>query len=95
MHTYTHIEIYVHAYILKYMPISEDRLHLLLPSGLKGAARERARHRGLSVGEYVRRLIKADLEGLGGVLPVVDFPFGKHPIQTGRSDGSIEHDRPE
>jgi len=92
---YTHIILYVHAYTLKYMAISEDRLHLLLPSRLKRAAYECARSRGLSVGEYVRRLIKADLEGLGGMLPVVDFPFGKHPIQTGRTGGSIEHDRPE
>ena len=77
------------------MSISEDRLHLLLPRRLKRAARDRARGRSLSVGEYVRRLIKADLDGLEGMLPVVDFPFGKNPIQTGRTDGSIEHDRPE
>lgn len=77
------------------MSISEDRLHLLLPSQLKRAVSDRAERMGVSVGEYVRRLIRADLSDAHGGVPPVDFPFGKNPIQTGRSDGSIEHDRPE
>jgi len=77
------------------MSISEDRLHLLLPSQLKRAVSDRAERMGVSVGEYVRRLIRADLSDADGGVPPVHFPFGKNPIETGRTEGSLQHDRPE
>ena len=77
------------------MPISEERLQLLLPRRLKRSAKERAQRLGLSIGAYVRRLIGADLEQAGRGAPAVDFPFGGQPISTGRTRGSVEHDRPE
>ncbi len=77
------------------MPISEERLQLLLPRRLKRSAKERAQRLGLSIGEYVRRLIESDLEQTGRGAPAVDFPFGGQPISTGRTHGSVEHDRPE
>lgn len=77
------------------MPISEERLQMLLPRSLKRSAKERAQRLGLSIGAYVRRLIESDLEQTGRGAPVVDFPFGGRPISTGRTHGSVEHDRPE
>ena len=41
------------------MPVSEERLQVLLPRQLKESLKEAARKRGLSVGEYVRLLIDA------------------------------------
>ena len=76
------------------MAISEDRLYMLLPRQLKRAVSDRAERMGISVGEYVRRLIQADLQGSDGGVPAVEFPFGRHPVKTGRTKGSIEHDRP-
>lgn len=75
------------------MAISEERLHLLLPRRLKYALTERAGRLGVSVGEYVRRLIRADLESGRSEGPGVDFPFGKNPVDTGRTQGSVDHDR--
>ncbi|HUF08957.1 MAG TPA: hypothetical protein VMO47_06540 [Rhodothermales bacterium] len=77
------------------MSISEDRLHLLLPKQLKRAVSDRAQRMGVSVGEYVRGLIRSDLAHAGEGPPPVDFPFGKNPIRTGRTEGSIQHDRPD
>jgi len=73
------------------MAISEERLQVLVPLDLKSGLKEAARKEGVSVGEYVRRLIDADLrrEGRSGV----SFPFGKNPIRTGRRHGSVDHDR--
>ena len=77
------------------MPISEERLQLLLPERLKRSLKERAQRLGLSIGAYVRQLIESDLEQAGRGAPAVDFPFGGQPISTGRTHGSVEHDRPE
>lgn len=50
-----------------------------------------ARARGLSVGEYIRRLIDADLAR--SRVQVTHFPFGRNAIRTGRRRGSTDHDR--
>ena len=55
------------------MPISEERLQLLLPERLKRSAKERAQRLGLSIGAYVRRLIESDLEQIGRDVPAVDL----------------------
>lgn len=76
------------------MSISEDRLQLLLSRELKRAAQEKSRRLGLSVGEYVRQLLERDI-GASREAPTQDpFPFGEAPILTGRTHGSVEHDRP-
>ena len=75
------------------MAISEERLQLLLPKRLKRAVQERARHLGLSVGEHIRRLIEADLIEDGQGRARVIFPFGDWPLHTGRTHGSVDHDR--
>jgi hypothetical protein len=75
------------------MPVSEERLQVLLPRRLKTLLQRAARERGLTVAEYVRRLISADLgDGEGGD-GGTDFPFGENPIHTGRTSGSTDHDR--
>lgn len=75
------------------MPISEDRLQMLMPSQMKESAKDRARHLGLSLGEYVRRLIEADLRGAVPGDAGVRFPFGDSPVATGRTHGSVDHDK--
>ena len=77
------------------MAISEERLHLLLPKRLKISLQEKAHRMGLSVGEYVRRLVEKDLKQSRARPTSVYFPFGQAPIQTGRKHGSIDHDRPD
>jgi hypothetical protein len=80
--------------IMKQGPaISEARLQLLVPRRLKASLRQVARARGLSVGEYVRRLIDVDLRRSRAQGRVTDFPFGQNPIRTGRRHGSTDHDR--
>lgn len=76
------------------MAISEERLQLRLPKQLKQKLRRQAKRAGVSVGEYVRRLIEMDHRRNDGEREV-DFPFGKNPIRTGRTRGSVEHDRSE
>ncbi|GMR24142.1 MAG: hypothetical protein BMS9Abin37_2648 [Acidobacteriota bacterium] len=76
------------------MAISEERLQLLLPKQLKRNLQKRAKQLGVSIGEYVRRLIETDLRRNDGER-TIDFPFGEDPIRTGRTRGSVEHDRPE
>ena len=95
---YEHDDIYIMSISIiswQPMPISEERLQLLLPRRLKSSAKERAQRLGLSVGAYVRGLIEADITQTGRGAPAVDFPFGGQPISTGRTRGSVEHDRPE
>jgi len=75
------------------MAISEERLQLLLPARLKRAVQERARYLGVSVGEHIRQLIEADLDEAGQGGATVSFPFGDQPIHTGRTRGSVDHDR--
>ena len=75
------------------MPISEDRLQLLLPKRLKESLAEAARRKGLSIGEYVRQLIGAELRQTKRGKRGTYFPFGEKPIHTGRKQGSVEHDR--
>ena len=75
------------------MAVSEERLQILLSREMKKGLRESARRKGVSVAEYIRRLIEEDREGRGEV-PAA-FPFGERPIQTGRTLGSVDHDRPE
>ena len=77
------------------MPISEERLQFLLPRHLKTSLQRQAKRLGVSVGEYVRRLIETDLQSSNRAQPAIRFPFGERPIRTGRKHGSIEHDRPE
>jgi len=77
------------------MAISEERLQLLVPRKLKERVERHAKKLGVSIGEYVRRLIEADLREQKGGSSKIDFPFGKNPIHTGRRRGSTEHDRPE
>ncbi len=73
--------------------ISETRLQLLVPRRLKMSLQQVSRAQGVSVGEYVRRLIDADLGRSGAQLRVTNFPFGQNPIRTGRRHGSTDHDR--
>ena len=76
------------------MPISEERLQVLLPRRLKDALKLAARREGVSAGEYVRKLIDADLRRRReGKSQAVRFPFGEDPIRTGRRRGSVDHDR--
>jgi len=81
------------------MPISERRFQMLLPASLKSSLEEAARAAGVSLGRYVRDLIEADRDKTagktGGKARKVHFPFGETPIHTGRTRGSVEHDRPE
>ncbi len=77
------------------MAISEERLQLLLPKKLKAALRKQARRRAKTIGAYVRELIESDLRKTAHERVGVDFPFGEKPIHTGRTHGSVEHDRPE
>ena len=74
------------------MAISEERVQLLLSSQLEEDLKRRAKRLGLSISEYVRRLIEMDLRG-NDEERKVDFPFGKNPIRTGRTRGSVVHDR--
>lgn len=76
------------------MVISEERLQFLLPKQLKQDLQKHAKRLGVSIGEYVRRLIETDLRG-NDEERTIDFPFGENPIRTGRTRGSVEHDRPE
>ena len=76
------------------MAISEERLQLLLPTQLKQDLQRQAKRLGVSIGEYVRRLIETDLRR-NDEERTIDFPFGENPIRTGRTRGSVEHDRPE
>ncbi len=76
------------------MAISEERLQLLLPKQLKQDVQRHAKRLGVSIGEYVRRLIETDLRR-NDEERTIDFPFGENPIRTGRTRGSVEHDRPE
>lgn len=76
------------------MAISEKRLQLLLPAQLKRKLQREAKRLGVSIGEYVRRLIEKELRQQGDG-NAVDFPFGENPISTGRTRGSVDHDRPE
>jgi hypothetical protein len=75
--------------------LSEDRLQVLVPRRLKESLRAAARNAGLSIGEYVRRLIEADLRGTRRTGGTIHFPFGEQPIRSGRTTGSVDHDRPE
>lgn len=77
------------------MAISEERLQLLLPKQLKGAVQRHAGQLGLSIGEYIRRLIESDLRRARQEHTKVEFPFGENPIRTGRTHGSVDHDRVE
>jgi len=81
-------------YGLERMAISEERVQLLLPRQLKEDLQRRAKRLGVSISEYVRRLIEMDLRE-NDEERKVDFPFGKNPIRGGRTRGSVEHDRPE
>jgi len=58
-------------------------------------AEAKAKRLGMSIGAYVRRLIEVDLGNGESGDQKRDFPFGKNPIHTGRTKGSVEHDRPE
>ena len=75
------------------MAVSEERLQLLLPRQLKRRVERQATRLGVSIGEYVRRLLETDLRENKGGRPRLEFPFGKNPIHTGRTRGSVEHDR--
>lgn len=75
--------------------VSEDRLQILVPRRLKESLRAAARSAGVSVGEYVRRLIEAEMRGAKRKGAAIHFPFGERPIRTGRRTGSVDHDRPE
>jgi hypothetical protein len=77
------------------MAISEERLQLLLPKRLKITLQEKARRMGLSVGEYVRRVVEKDLNESHAGQSGICFPFGQTPIHTGRKRGSVDHNRPE
>jgi hypothetical protein len=74
--------------------ISEERLQFLLSKRMKASVVRRARGLGITIGEYVRRLIEADLDESGNGDGSNRFPFGTNPIRTGRRRGSVDHDRP-
>ena len=75
------------------MPISEERIQLLVPRQMKKDINRQARRLGLSVGEYLRRVVAADLRMNAEGSDVVPFPFGETPIRSGRKRGSVDHDR--
>jgi hypothetical protein len=75
------------------MAISEERLQILLPKSLKDFLKAAATRKGISVGEYIRRLLEAARRD--SAEDNVSFPFGANPIRTGRKRGSVDHDRPE
>ncbi len=74
------------------MAISEERLQILLPKSLKDFLTRAAARKGISVGEYIRRLVEA--ASRESVEENTAFPFGENPIRTGRKRGSVDHDRP-
>jgi hypothetical protein len=74
--------------------VSEERLQILLPRSLKKFLREAASRRGVSIGAYIRQLIEADQNRAGSGDDTTPFPFGVNPIRTGRTRGSVDHDRP-
>jgi hypothetical protein len=67
------------------MPISEERIQLLVPRRMKKEISRQARRLGLSVGEYLRRLVAADLRKNADGSAAVDFPFGETPYAPGES----------
>jgi hypothetical protein len=75
------------------MATCDERLQVLLPKRLKESALVAAKTKGLSVGEYVRQLIDADLRRHATRTKEPVFPFGDTPIRSGRKKGSIDHDR--
>ena len=75
------------------MAVSEERLQFLLPRQLKRRVERQAKRLGVSIGEYVRRLLETDLREKKDGQARLEFPFGKNPIHTGRTRGSVEHDR--
>lgn len=76
------------------MATSEERLQLLLSRQLKATAKRRAEGLGVSVGQYVRQLIEDDVRAMRESGVGLSFPFGGRPIKSGRTRGSVEHDRP-
>lgn len=76
------------------MATSEERLQLLLSRQLKATAKRRAEGLGVSVGQYVRKLIEDDVRAVRERGVGLSFPFGDRPIKSGRTRGSVEHDRP-
>jgi hypothetical protein len=64
-----------------------------MPRALKETLQDTAKREGVSVAEYIRRLIEAALGRATGPASS-PFPFGEHPIRTGRKRGSVDHDRP-
>jgi hypothetical protein len=75
------------------MALSEERLQLLLTKHLKASAVEAARRKGVSLGEYVRSLIEADLRqeppgrrGAGGRLKL---PHERRPEMNPAHRGGL------
>lgn len=70
--------------------IMMSRSQISLDPVLHRRARQRAGEQGISLAEYVRRLVAADLEGHTGGLPVdAVFDLGASP----RSDVASDKDR--
>jgi predicted DNA binding CopG/RHH family protein len=46
----------------RYMKEKYDRIGLMVPKGRKDEIKEQAASRGMSVNEYINRLIEADME---------------------------------
>jgi hypothetical protein len=75
------------------MSMSEEAIQVAVPRSLGRPLRELARKNGVGVGEYIRRLIEADLARAAKGGPSPSFPFGDDAIRTGRQHGSVDHDR--
>ena len=75
------------------MATLRERLQVLLPRDLKDYLTEAAKRKAVSVGEYVRSLVEADRRETQRAGDAVAFPFGQRPIRTGRTTGSVDHDR--
>ena len=71
------------------------RTTLMLPSDLKIQAQQQARMQGVSLGEFIRRAIEAQLRGSGAAQRAADPLFADGAVFTGDApaDSAAEHDR--
>jgi hypothetical protein len=71
-----------------------NRTTIVLPEELKLRAQERARRSGISLAEFIRQSLEAQLRSAAG-RPQVDPLFADVPIYRGPvpADLSVDHDR--
>ena len=70
------------------------RTTLMLPSGLKVQAQQRAREMGISLGQLIRQALESELSGAGGERRARDPLFADQAVWTGDApvDGAANHD---